>query len=107
LDRVAGRGIQLRRLTARQDPLGHVGQVGVRQVGEAMVDALALAVPVLAGRFREAEAFACLAEFPVRVVIRQRRYDASDEPAQQRQVHAIRHYPIVAESGPAAGPPRQ
>jgi hypothetical protein len=46
-----------------------------------VVDPLPLAVPVLAGRFRQAEAFACLAELPVRVVIGQRRDDASDERA--------------------------
>jgi hypothetical protein len=104
LDRVAGRGIRLWRLATRQNPLRHARQVGVRQVGETVVDALALAVPILAGRFRKAEALACLAQFPVCVVIRQRRDDAPDESAQQRQVHATRHHPIVAETRRAAVP---
>jgi hypothetical protein len=84
LDRVAGRGIRLRRLAACQDPLGHLRQADVRQFGETMADALACAVLGLAGRFREAETLACFAEFALCVAVRQRRDDLSDKPTQQR-----------------------
>jgi hypothetical protein len=58
-----------RRVIAGQDSLGHSRQLSVWQVCETTVDALAFAQPVLAGRFQQAQAFACLAESAVRVVI--------------------------------------
>src|SRR5262249_34431238 len=75
---------------------GGCGRGGVGVVGPGGGGCCAGAEKVAA---KEAEAFACLTESPVRVVIRQRRNDASDESTQQRQVHAIRHHPIVAETG--------
>jgi hypothetical protein len=58
LDRVAGRGIQRERQFAHQDPLCRHREAGVRQGGEAAVDALALGTFALARRFRQAESHA-------------------------------------------------